>query len=236
MKKLFLSLLVLSLFISGCALTADRELKAIIGPEEAKAKAEEFINAYLVDASNRATVKSIEESENYSDYYKITVDTDQSQDIVSLISKDGTKFLMRDDAIDMEEYATEFLAYQASQGGQEAPSADSYSAEDLEKVKGFISCLKEKNFMVYGANWCGYTKSLVETLGGYEAVDPVYTECTQETEVCSSKVDQGYPTIRINDQVYNGPRTLDDLGSATGCAVPELSMVRASTADANCGI
>jgi len=131
MKKLFFTLIILSLIVivSGCAFTKDRELSDIISPEEAKAKAEEFINNYLVDPGNEAIISNIEDSENYSDYYKVIVDTVNTKGIESLISKDGKKFIMRDDSVNMEEYAQE-VASQAGQTAQaEIPKSDNPKVE-----------------------------------------------------------------------------------------------------------
>ncbi len=129
MKKILFSLIILSLVISGCSLTKDRELSNIISPEEAKAKAEEFINTYLVDANNKATVKSIEDSENYSNYYKIIVDTANTKGIESLISKDGKRFIMRDDSINIEEYGQQASNQAAQSSTTEIPKSDKPKVE-----------------------------------------------------------------------------------------------------------
>lgn len=233
MKKFLFLFIVFSLFLSGCALDKDKEAKSIISPEEAKAKAEDFINSYLVNPDNKATVKSVEDSENYSDYYRISVDTPSMQDIESFISKDGKRFVLSEESVDMEEFVLE-VEQASQQPSQSAVSAASYSEEDLNKISEFITCLKKEDFMVYGANWCGYTQQLVETLGGYDVSAPVYVECTVDQQICASKVEQGYPTIRIKDKVYEGPRLLESFGEATGCAVPSLSVVNVSNSEASC--
>lgn len=100
-----------------------------------------------------------------------------------------------------------------------------YSEEDLEKISVFIDCLAEKGVIIYGANWCGWTKKLVvETLGGFDIAAPIYVECTENEELCAQEGIGGYPTIKINGELYRGSRTFEGLAEATGCIAPEVSV------------
>jgi hypothetical protein len=112
-----------------------------------------------------------------------------------------------------------------------------YTEEDLVKLGEFSSCLATKGIKIYGANWCGWTKKLVvETLGGFDVAGDAYIECTEEAELCSEEGVTGYPTIKLNGEVYTGERTLASLGEATSCVVPVLegSGAVASSDDASC--
>lgn len=114
-------------------------------------------------------------------------------------------------------------------------SPQSYSQEDLVALSEFSTCLASKGVKVYGANWCGYTNAWVNTLGGYESAAPVYVECTEEQELCSQEGITGYPTTKINGELYNGARTLESIGQAVGCVVPTLSGGSSTNAyDASC--
>jgi len=98
-----------------------------------------------------------------------------------------------------------------------------YSDKDIKEIKTFISCLKEKNFHIYGANWCGWTKKLViDTLGGFDIADPIYTECTEEQELCTKEGIKGFPTIKVNGEPYQGQRTFGDFAKATDCKAPKI--------------
>jgi len=111
---------------------------------------------------------------------------------------------------------------------------EEYSEEDLDKLRIFSSCLAEKGITIYGANWCGYTKQLViDVLGGFGVVGNAYVECTENTELCASEGIEGYPTIKLNGEVFTNGRTLEALGEATGCQVPEINTM-ASTEEASC--
>ncbi|MBA7650082.1 hypothetical protein ES703_57883 [subsurface metagenome] len=119
---------------------------------------------------------------------------------------------------------------------QDQQQSERYSEEDLEKISTFIDCLAEKDVKIYGANWCGWTEKLViETLGGFDVAAPIYVECTEETELCSSEDVEGYPTIKIDGELYEGSRTFEGFAEATGCIIPEVNTVQSSTEEATCG-
>ncbi|MDP6641377.1 MAG: thioredoxin domain-containing protein [Nitrososphaerales archaeon] len=119
----------------------------------------------------------------------------------------------------------------------QATQVSGYTEEDFVKLKEFNNCLGEKDVKVYGANWCGWTKKWVDTLGGVDAASAVYVECTEETELCSSEEIQGYPTTKINGETYSGDRTISAIAQATGCTAPSLegSVATTDSATAGCG-
>ncbi|GAI12971.1 unnamed protein product, partial [marine sediment metagenome] len=93
-----------------------------------------------------------------------------------------------------------------------------------EEIAGFVECLKKAGLKIYGANWCGWTEKTVGAFGGFDAVKPIYVECTENQQLCQEKEIGGYPTILINDKSYTGPRTFEGYAEATGCeAVLEFS-------------
>lgn len=92
---------------------------------------------------------------------------------------------------------------------------NSYSLEN------FNQCLSKEGVVIYGSEWCPACNSLVETLGGYEKVGPVYVECTKEQERCQKETKTNYvPEIQINGRVYEGSRSLNSLAEITGCKLP----------------
>ena len=113
-----------------------------------------------------------------------------------------------------------------------------YTSEDLTKLKTFNDCLGTKGVKIYGADWCGYTKKwAIETLGGFDTASAVYIECTENEELCSSEGITGYPTTKINGEVYDGARTVAAIAQVTGCPAPTLtgSAPAAGNAAAGCG-
>ena len=124
---------------------------------------------------------------------------------------------------------------QTSQTQPPEPTGD-YTEEDLAKISDFVSCLAENEVKIYGANWCGWTKKLVvDTLGGFEVSAPIYVECTENEELCLDEGVEGYPTIKIGGEVYEGARTFEALAEATGCVAPEVNVApQTNNQEASC--
>ena len=81
-------------------------------------------------------------------------------------------------------------------------------------------CLAENGMTIYGMEWCGHCTNLVESLGGYEAAQPVYVECTEEEnqQRCSEeRQSSGVPEIQIDGELYRGERSPERLAEAVGC-------------------
>jgi hypothetical protein len=100
-------------------------------PEEAKAKAEQFINNFLMSGGNKATIKEI--SEEYG-LYKLKIDIVTSV-VDSYLSKDGKLFFPQ--ALDVEKISSE----QPSQGAannQPAPVAEVSKKSDKPVVELFV--------------------------------------------------------------------------------------------------
>ena len=84
-------------------------------------------------------------------------------------------------------------------------------------IESLINCLKTKNFTIYGSKTCPYCLDLVNLFGGYEKVAPIYVECSDQKEICQEKDIALVPTILINDEVYEGEKTLQAFASRTQC-------------------
>ena len=92
---------------------------------------------------------------------------------------------------------------------------------NINSLKEFNNCLADNGVVIYGSAWCPACNALVETLGGYEKVEPIYVECTEEEQRCTEETKTNYvPEIQINGEVYEGPRSLEDFSQLTGCELP----------------
>jgi len=131
----------------------------------------------------------------------------------SFASKDGS-FLFPEGFDLREDFSAEGQQVTTGQDPSELSSID------VKDMTEFVGCLKGADFVIYGANWCGWTTQLVNMLGGWEAVGPVYIECTEEADLCKDKEIMGYPTILINGQLYQGERSFSGFSEATGCREP----------------
>lgn len=172
-----------------------------LSTEEAGEEAMSFINEVMLQGQLTASLLDV--SEEYG-LYRLDLSID-GQDYSSYITKDGKFFFA--EKIDIEE-AKSFM----EEGTASAPLPD----VDLE---GFVSCLEEENFVIYGEASCPYCQEVVETLGGKNVAAPVYVECSEEVDLCKEKEISAYPTILIDGQSYKGNRSLESFALETGCSL-----------------
>lgn len=152
MKKVTLILLMLSLVLSGCSLTKDREAKDILAPEEAKAKAEEFINSNLMNGGT-ASITEISEGE---EIYMVKVDIGNGQVVDSYITQDGKKFFMQ--ALNIEEIESQ------KQAQEQAGQASNLEAEIQKSDKPVVE-LFVMSFCPYGVQAENSMAPVVDLLG-----------------------------------------------------------------------
>lgn len=94
--------------------------------------------------------------------------------------------------------------------------------EDKNKASanGFIRCLAEAGVVIYGSKTCPACASLTSSLGGYEAIKPIYVECSEEWDRCSSEMQTKYvPEIQIKGKLYTGSRSPDRIAEAVNCEI-----------------
>ena len=108
----------------------------------------------------------------------------------------------------------------AEKAGEVEIDLPDISTEPASDMKAFNDCLAEQGMKIYGADWCPHCKTVVATLGGYDAVSSVYVECTEQQARCQSEmVGTGVPEIQFNGNVYRGARTIEAFSDLTGCAL-----------------
>lgn len=208
------SIIIAGLIIAGSFIfiNQNKEEKTTLGEglsvQEIAEAAIHYINENIVAEGLTASLLDVVEE---GDVYKIKLKIGENE-YDSYVTPDG-KFLFPE-GYNLEE--TPIVQTQETEELQPSPE-NTISSEELIK---FINCLKEDNFIIYGANWCGWTKKLVEMLGGFDMVKPIYIECTDEKELCEEKGITGYPTIFINGEKYQGARTFEEFATATGCQTP----------------
>lgn len=137
-KKIIVLSLFLALLVSGCTIPlvkTGKDAKKILGPEEAKAAAEKFINENLLPANTKATVKS---ATLEGDVYNINLDV-SGQNYTSYMTKDGEKFFQS--GIDMAKFAQEKAASPAATDQTQAatqPQDTNIPKTDKPKVELFV--------------------------------------------------------------------------------------------------
>lgn len=217
---LSITIFVVAIIIAGAIIYSSQNinrgtLSASITEEEAGEIAIDFINNIMLQGQASASLISV--SEEYG-LYKIDINF-QGNDFASYISKDGKTFFP--EAMNIEE----IKKLSNNPNNETAPPVieeESNEEQNLlpsKEIGSFVSCLKDKNFVIYGASWCGYCKQVVDLFGGKEITSPIYIECTEEEELCKEKEITGYPTILIGDARYTGSRSLQGFADATGCKI-----------------
>lgn len=184
-----------------------------LSPEVVADKMVNYINDHFLQPDSEAYLVEVLDE---GSVYRMTLSI-EGMEFDSFASKDG--MFLFPEGYDLTESP---FPEDPSEEVQTAPTQE-LSDVDPEELALFVECLKDADFVIYGANWCGWTTRLVDTLGGQETVSPIYIECTEKEDLCSQKEIRGYPTILVKDEPYQGDRTFEGFSKATGCLAPEGS-------------
>jgi hypothetical protein len=216
-KIISLSIVAAAIIIAGALIYIDRSSSAKDLPMDVAAeKAMAFVNENLLGPGMTASLKEVSDG---GEVYKLRLEIKEGENVLgefdSYVSKDGE--FMFPEGYDMNAA----IASETETQGEEAETQGEELNIPEEELTGFRECLASAGLVVYGANWCGWTNQLVQMLGGWDAVKPIYVECTEQVELCQEKEITAYPTILINGEPYQGGRTFNDFSQVTGCSVPE---------------
>ena len=149
MKKLLLVSLAMALMLTGCS-ARSKTLK----PDEAKARAENFINTALMSPGSQAIVKEIEK---VNGFYKIQVDIGGGEPIESYLSLDGKLFFPQ--ALDID-VINEQLAAATSSDSDNGSVATVEQKSDKPTVDLFVM-----SYCPYGLQMERGILPVVEKLG-----------------------------------------------------------------------
>ncbi len=90
--------------------------------------------------------------------------------------------------------------------------------ENKEVTSEFVKCLADSGMIIYGSATCPACVSLVEVLGGYEMVEPIYVECSENWDICEEEKETGYvPEVQIEGVLFEGGKTPENFSMETGC-------------------
>lgn len=96
----------------------------------------------------------------------------------------------------------------------------SETAEESAEVQ-FARYLTDSGVQMFGAYWCPHCQHQRERFGkdAFESID--YVECdprgeNSHAQLCQDEEIRGYPTWKINGQLYPGDRTLEELADLSG--------------------
>ncbi len=90
--------------------------------------------------------------------------------------------------------------------------------KESDKIGQLVDCLEEKNMVIYGSKTCPACANLADSFGGYDKIEQIYVECTDDWDRCQSEKKTGYvPEIQIDGELYEEGRSLSLLASYVGC-------------------
>ncbi|MFA5644255.1 MAG: hypothetical protein WC928_01865 [Patescibacteria group bacterium] len=152
-KKSFLVLAIFSLFfLSACSLKKEKELSL----EEAKVKAQQFVNDNFMDPSAPIEISSIV-SDPQTGLYKFSIDLGGGELVDSYISKDGKMFFPQ--AYDIAELEATLGGDETSTSTiEENSSSDTQEEISLEESTDFDTD-KELAIYFFWGDGCGYCAS-----------------------------------------------------------------------------
>jgi hypothetical protein len=88
------------------------------------------------------------------------------------------------------------------------------------ELNAFAQCVTDKGWTMYGAYWCSHCKAEKANYGSaFQYIK--YVECTNETDLCTEKQIEGYPTwLGPDDQRESGELGLKRMAELSGCELP----------------
>lgn len=149
MKKFLLLSLAAVIMLTGCS-SKPKNLK----PEQAKERAEKFINAALMRPDTKAAVKEIEE---VNGFYKMKIDVGSGEPIDSYLSRDGKLFFPQ--AMDIDEINKQI-------GGETNQAAGGETATVSKKSDKPVVELFVMSYCPYGLQMERGILPVVEKLAG----------------------------------------------------------------------
>ena len=82
----------------------------------------------------------------------------------------------------------------------------------------FATCLTDNGAIFYGTEWCGFCQQQ-KAMFGASMENVNFIDCDQNRDTCMSEGITGYPTWKINGQLYPGLQQLTRLSELTGCTL-----------------
>ncbi|MFZ2038399.1 MAG: hypothetical protein WAV11_00455 [Minisyncoccia bacterium] len=90
-----------------------------------------------------------------------------------------------------------------------------------EELKPFAQCLSDKDFTMYGAEWCSHCKDQKISFGSaFSLIN--YVECPDNEALCTANGVVGFPTwlSSTTGVKLEGFQSLTKLAEVSGCVLP----------------
>ncbi|MFA5484752.1 MAG: hypothetical protein WC260_00660 [Candidatus Pacearchaeota archaeon] len=96
-------------------------------------------------------------------------------------------------------------------------SFSNFSEIDKEKIILFVNCLSSKGLKIYGLSNQEYTIYLAGIFGGFEIIEPIYIDCSENRITCLNENIMYYPSVKVKNNFVGVEASLDDFSRITGC-------------------
>lgn len=92
-----------------------------------------------------------------------------------------------------------------------------YASSKPGKYDDFARCLTDKNFVMYGTDWCVHCKSQKDMFGkSFKYIN--FVNCDMKRDICQREGIDGYPIWKSDDGTrYEGTQELSRLAALSGC-------------------
>lgn len=94
-------------------------------------------------------------------------------------------------------------------------------SEEDPALAAFARCIKEKEVVMYGADWCPHCQNEKKAFGPAFKYVP-YVECPDEPQKCLAAGIESYPTWIMKDgRKFEGELGLNKISELSGCSLQE---------------
>ena len=91
-----------------------------------------------------------------------------------------------------------------------------FDAKTIAKNNALADCLTDKGVIMYGTEWCQHCKAQKALFGdSFQRIN--YVDCDLNPNACSQAGITGYPTWKIDGELYTGEQPLNRLALFTDC-------------------
>jgi hypothetical protein len=94
-----------------------------------------------------------------------------------------------------------------------------YKSSQPGKYDNFAKCLTEKNYVMYGTDWCIHCKAQKDMFGkSFKYIN--FVNCDLRRDICNKEGIDGYPIWKSgNGTKYEGTQDLSKLAYVSNCAL-----------------
>ena len=95
-----------------------------------------------------------------------------------------------------------------------------YLLPSMNDREDFVQCLVDSGVVVYVSDTCPACTSLANEFGGYDAVEGLFVNCNEKSEICEVQMQTNtVPEVQYEGDVLEGMVSVEDFSKLTGCEI-----------------